>query len=394
MGSSTQSAQANPLHVDFIRHIVQLEPLALQWEKLNEMASDHDAPFFQSYAWNYHVARVRLERSPKHFKLLIATIRRGDDLIGIWPLSLQLNSGAWIARSLDDPFGQFAGVVFSHTEDIGPSVAAVVNKLRDGALADGLQIEALLADSALHAALVAAGARIRAANLAVYVDLRPYASTADFRQSVGKKTRKNLRNLRNRLERTHQLSEQIIDERSKLGPMIEETFAARQRWMDDFGRTSPAFRDPNFKTVMTSLTLADGINLIGFRLATEEAVASAQWGFVYLGRYYAYLSAKNPDYNEFSPGRMHLGMVIEACMTRGIKLLELMAPASDYKLDWTDLTKQLDVAVLPLTIKGHVAMWAASMLNSGLVRRLLLALPETLRRALIHQLNRRSQVKH
>ena len=382
------NVQAAPLQVDFILQLAQLEPLAQQWETLNETASDHDAPFFQSYAWNYHVARIRLERSPQRFKLLTATIRRGDELIGIWPLSLQLNSGAWIARSLDDPFGQFAGVIFRRTEDIGPGVAAVVNMLSNGALADGLKIEGLLAGSALHTALIAAGATTSEANHAVYVDLRQHTSIGDFRQSVNKKTRKNLRNLRNRLERAHQLTEQIIDERSKLGPMLEDTLAARQRWMGDFGRTSPAFRDDDFKSVITGLALAGGINLIGFALATEEAVASAQWGFVYLGRYYAYLSAKNPDYDEFSPGRMHLGLVIEACMARGIKLLELMAPASDYKLDWTDCTKRLDVAVLPITVKGRIALCAGAMLDSDWARRLSHALPEALRKALIRRINR------
>jgi CelD/BcsL family acetyltransferase involved in cellulose biosynthesis len=387
-GGLNTCSRADPFEVHFITQLAEMEPLAQQWEILNETASDHDAPFFQSYAWNRHIARIRLERSPDRFKLLIAVIRSGGDLIGIWPLSLQLSSGAWIARSLDDPFGQFAGVVFRRTDDVTPGIAAVVNMLRVRKLADGLRIEGLLVGSALHSALIAAGAATSEANQAVYVDLRPHATVADFRQSINKKTRKNLRNLRNRFERAHRLTELVIDDRSQLEPVLAETLAARQRWMDDYGHTSPAFRNSDFKPAITSLATAMSINLLGFCLVTDEGVASAQWGFVYLGRYYAYLSGKNPDYNEFSPGRLHLGLVIEACMARGIKFLELMAPASDYKLDWTNRTKRLDTAVIPMTIRGRITISLQKLWTTPWVRDLSHTLPEPIRKALVRKLNR------
>lgn len=384
IATSTMSA----LRVEFVTDLPQLEALAQPWETLNRTATDHDAPFFQSFPWSYHVARVRLERSPHRFKLLVASLWRGTELVGIWPLSLQRSAGAWIARSLDDPFGQFAGVAFASANDIKPGVAAIVHQLKQEALADGLQIEALVAGSHLHAALLNLGASINEANHAVYVDLRACATIKDFRQNVNAKTRKNLRNLRNRLERTHGLAEHVIEERAQVGALIDQTFAERQRWMARFGRTSPAFRDGDFAAVLTGLAVASGINLLGFSLTTEEAIASAQWGFVYLGRYYAYLSAKNPDYDEYSPGRMHLGMVIEACLTRGIKFLELMAPASDYKLDWTDRTKRLDSASLPITLKGRIAIYASAAMGAPWARRLSRALPQSARKALIRRLSR------
>ncbi len=382
------SARAAALHVEFISSLSHMERLADAWEALNRRQSDHDAPFFQSFAWSSHVARVRLGHSGHRFKLLVATIWREAELIGIWPLSLQRNAGAWIARSLDDPFGQFAGVVFGSTQDIAPGVAAVVAQLKSEGLADGLQIEGLIAGSALHKALLAVGAILNESNYAVYVDLRPYASVKEFRQSVSAKTRKNLRNLRNRLERTHGFTEQILDEHVQLAPLVQHTLTERQEWMARLGKTSPAFRDKDFTAVVTGLVIASGINLLGFSICTEEAVASAQWGFVYLGRYYAYLSAKNPAYDAFSPGRMHLGMVIEACLNKGIKLLELMAPAADYKLDWTDRTKRLDVAVLPITLRGRIAIGANAAWSATWLRRFSYTLPSPLRKALIRHINR------
>jgi hypothetical protein len=53
---------------------------------------------------------------------------------------------------------------------------------------------------------------------------------------------------------------------------------------------------------------------------------------------------------------MHLGMVIEACKNRGIDILELMAPASAYKLTWTNDRKKLHVLSMPFTIRGYVLL--------------------------------------
>jgi len=95
--------------------------------------------------------------------------------------------------------------------------------------------------------------------------------------------------------------------------------------------------------------LADavGVNLLGFSFTSKDNELSTQWGFRYLGRYYAYMSGKNPRFDEFSPGRLHLGMVIEGCKSRSIDIVELMAPASDYKRTWSDRTRRLHNVAMP-----------------------------------------------
>lgn len=371
--------------MEFKTELSELPSLAQKWEALNGCQSDHDAPFFQSYAWNYHVARVRSNGSQRDYRLLVATIWRGADLIGLWPLSLQQRLGARMARSLDDPFGQFAGVLFQEASDVAPGVAAVLDALRSRA--DGMRIGAVVAGSPLHEALLRRGARTTPAQEAVFVDLRSYPSIKDFRRSVNSKTRKNLRNLGNRLQRAHQTEHIVAEVPARLESILRETFGARVQWMHRNGRTSPAFRDDDFRTLVTGLTQAEGIRLLGFSLATKDASISAQWGFVYAGRYYAYISAMDPSYDKYSPGRMHLAMVIEACFDRGIEVVELMPPASRYKLEWSDRTKKLETMTIPFSVRGRlifeIAGWAAPTARS-----LSRALPEFLRRRLVRRLNR------
>jgi hypothetical protein len=106
------------LRIEFVTDLAQLEALAGPWETLNARLADHDAPFFQSFAWSIHVARVRSSRSADRYRVCVAKVLRGARLVGLWPLSLQRHGRAWLARSLDDPFGQFAGTVFHDRDDI------------------------------------------------------------------------------------------------------------------------------------------------------------------------------------------------------------------------------------------------------------------------------------
>ena len=351
-----KDSAAQLLRVKFVTDLAGLASLKDRWEIINRRTIDHESPFFQSYAWCAHVASVRLARSPSRFRLCVATIWRNDSLIGLWPLSLQKMFGAWIIKNLDDPFGQFAGAVFEHKADIEPGVAAVIENLKASRVADGLKIDAVVEQTPLHAALQHTGAMSKFVNRSVYVDLRPYACFADYAETVNKKTRKNLRNALSRLQRRTHVESRVVDDKTRVGEIIATSFVGRLEWMHEHGHSSPAFRDRDFRHLLESLSKCEEIELLGFSLASNEESIAAQWGFNYLGRYYAYLSARNSRYDEFSPGRLHLGMVIEACKARNIDVLELMPPASGYKLTWTECTKRLDAFSMPFSIKGYLAL--------------------------------------
>jgi CelD/BcsL family acetyltransferase involved in cellulose biosynthesis len=344
------------MSVKFITNPAELEPLKDRWESLNRLGNDHESPFFQSYAWCSHVAGIRLQRAPNRFRICVATLWRNDHLVGLWPLSLQKMSGAWIIKNLDDPFGQFAGVVFRNVSDIEPGVAMVVAALQSDRMADGMLIDAVVQSTPLHAALSGTGAHGTFVNEAIFVDMRPYASFEDYAETVNKKTRKNLRNALSRLRRSAKVDSTVVSVRAQVGEIISKSFAGRLEWMHEFGRSSPAFREAAFRDIVESLGASKDIDLLGFSLTADDHRIANQWGFSYLGRYYAYISARDSAYDEFSPGRLHLGMVIEACKLHGIDVIELMPPASPYKLTWTEHSKRLDRFAVTFTVKGYLAL--------------------------------------
>src|SRR5262249_13595100 len=159
---------------------------------------------------------------------------------------------------------------------------------------------------------------------AVVVDLRPYPGFADYLRTVNAKTRKNLRNLLNRLERSRPTACEVMTEPAQVREVIERSFAGRLQWLNERGKTSAAFRNDDFRALVVSLPEAPGIRLRAFALRHGGNVIAQQWGFVHAGRYYAYISARDPAFDTFSVGRIHLGRVIEACYSDGLAALELM----------------------------------------------------------------------
>ena len=319
--------------------------------------------------------------------MCVAKVLRGQRLIGLWPLSLQRQSSVWLVRNLDDPFGQFAGTVFEDSADIAPSVVAIVQALRRERLADGMQIEGVIAGSPLHQGLAAAGLRGTGSRDAVVVDLRPFATFADYTKTVNAKTRKNLRNLLNRLERSGPTTSIVVTEAARVREIIEKSFTDRVQWLNDHGKSSTAFRNADFRSLVATLPDMPGIKLRAFALLHNGNVIAQQWGFIYGDRYYAYISSRDPAFDAFSAGRIHLGHVIRSCYDDGIRVLELMPPKVDYKMTWTDMTRRVDTFAAPFTVRGRLVLdlWLARC--DPALRKVSHRLPPAIRRRLATLIN-------
>jgi CelD/BcsL family acetyltransferase involved in cellulose biosynthesis len=142
----------------------------------------------------------------------------------------------------------------------------------------------------------------------------------------------------------------------------------------DFGAFLQRFSHPD---------KANGIETIAMSLMHGETPISDQWGFVYRGRYYAFMATWNPDYEAASPGRMHLGEVIQTCFEEGFDIADFMIPAASYKLTWTDHAAPVKDYVLALGLRGQI--YTSLWLNFArpLSKRVFFALPAGVRGKLV-----------
>jgi CelD/BcsL family acetyltransferase involved in cellulose biosynthesis len=332
-----------------------LEALAPEWAALE--AKTRRATFFQSAAWSLAACRP-LDGQTEDTDVLVFAVYGGLDLVAVAPFKIISRGPVRLAVDLTDPFGQYGDVLIADDADAATVMAQVLAALRDTPNLDGLLMRRVRADSPARHVLGLGGFRASGADAAPFVDLRPFASFDDYHASVNAKTRKNLRNLRNRMARGAPVTHRVMND-DDITKVIAESFEGRLRWLEQQGLPSTAFDDPVFRAFVErigDLGRRGELALLAMGLYCGDAPVSLQWGFVHRGRYYAYIAARNPDYDAFSPGRIHLEEVIRTCHARGIEVCDFLAPGARYKFTWTDdATEVLDIAV-PFSFKGRLLL--------------------------------------
>ena len=375
-----------PLRIEFICEMDGIGLLVEPWNALCEASTN--LSFFQTPRWCLHIIKTRLSSKNIAFKPCIVTFWRDQVLVGLWPLGIFKVAGQKIVKAVDSPFGQFSGGLFSNRNDEVEGISAAISLLRSAVGADGLMIEKVIAGSCLHQVLSSTGAVVCMAEQSVHIELSEYDIFGEFLATINKKTRKNLRNSKNRLEREGELRADTIRDPAELSSLIKSIYWQRRQWLKQFGMTAPAFRDPDYQRIIETIAAAQLPGLIAFELKLDGKSIAAQWGAIYNHRYYAYISSRDVDLKDFSAGRVHLGMVIEACTVLGLDGLELMAPASEYKLNWSKGIHQTNDFQLAFSITNRLyfALWHRGL--RSLLRRGMQMLGDPIRRQVTSLLNR------
>jgi CelD/BcsL family acetyltransferase involved in cellulose biosynthesis len=135
-----------------------------------------------------------------------------------------------------------------------------------------------------------------------------------------------------------------------------------------------------------AVTTSGSFGLAGKRLAFDLTLngnsIAQQIGFVHGGRYYAYISGMDWNFQDLGPGRIHLAKVIEEIHNRGLARAELLTPASDYKMVWTDDRHHLADMAIALSSAGRIkqTMWDRGL--RPLIKSAYYATPASVRRML------------
>ncbi len=345
-----------------LRSHAEFPALKAAWQNLE--AATAEPCFFQSYAWCGHLAEVLHRTNPDRYEAFVAVATTAGSVVALWPMSRQKRAGIWELRALDDPFGQFAGLIYADPSAAQFLVDAALSYVRDRRLADVVILDRVLEESPLFSALQAYGATCRSTVGAPAIETRCWPSFADLKSSRNKKTMKNLRNATNRLSKVGPWQHRATTSGAETLPIISATLRQRTAWLETKGMTAPQFRSAAHEQVlMRGQSWGMDAARIGFELSCEGRSIARQWGFRHQKRYYAFMSSTDPEFSHLSPGRVHLAFVIEEAMRQGMDALELLTPAANYKMIWTDNVRQLHNLALPLSTKGWVRdrVWDRSL---------------------------------
>ena len=363
----------------------RLVALEHEWRLLEQGAKG--AIFFQSFDWCRFIWRTRnAQREVVCAEPRVIVVRDGDGVVAIWPLAIVRGNGGRFAQDLSEPFGQYSDILLAARTDIDTVMQLALTEIARWRV-DGLVLRKVRTDAGLAAWMKARASPFGVGEMAPAVELSAFAGFDDYRRSINAKTRKNLRNYRNRLAREGVIKHAVIDAQPERAAVIERCFLERSDWLETSGRSSSAFADPLFPAVVTGLARAEAgaPAVMAMRLGLEQpdgtdADLSVHWGFIHQGRYYAFMAAKNPEFDDCSPGRLHLEDVIAACSERGVGTVDMLLPAMPYKLTWATTSVGVNGYGLALTTRGRLVIRGWHGLLRPALKSALVALPPVVRK--------------
>ena len=384
--TGSMEQQKSPLAVD-VR--IADSPDAFKWLETDWRVLENQcegAILFQTYDWcaNFldHACRNG-DLEPGTVEMRVVTVRHYGVLTGLLPLAIRDDQGLRVLTGLTEPFQQYTEMLVAPGADPKQVFAQMLPKLRSSG-ADYLHFGQVRGDSSLFAAIDGAVPTSGEEDGAPYVPVANWPDFETYHQTVKAKTRKNMRNARNRLERSAPLVHRRARSGALLAEVIDRSFAGREAWLGRMGLTSRAFRNSGFGEFVERFKHEGktGVPAIAFSLTHGDTPIADQWGFVHNGRYYAFMAGWDDAYEESSPGKLHLGAILEDCFTEGVELADFMIPAARYKFTWAVDAVPVRDYVMALTLRGRVqnAIWLNFL--RPLAKRIVFALPTGMRAAL------------
>lgn len=261
---------------------------------------------------------------------MVAVVRREGRAAALLPLRHERLLGARTAVPLLHPLSQYTDVVGA---PLRPDELARLADLLSRHGTDVLFLYKVRNGSGLHEALGQHAQSQGAKQTAYYIDLARYGSFAGYETSFSSRTRRNRRQRLQRLE-------------AEAGPLTfevlrgEDAIAAfdiavgwKQRWLSERGFSSPVFDSAGWETLLRDVVCAG--EAIVTALSARSGPIAVEVGFRNRTTYVAYMGAFDETLSSFSPGQEQMLRTIAWCFAQGFSRYDLLAPADDYKRQWT-----------------------------------------------------------
>ena len=337
------------------------DAIAYQWEGLETQADG--AVLFQGSGWARAIFDFEAKRGNADFDPVIVTLLDGQRLVAVLPLERIRTRARTVLAPLGHAFSQYSDALVASGTDPREAVARLLRAAIQAAPCDAVSFLKVRSDSVLAQGMPANHIVTGSEQGAPYVALDAFPDFPAYFATIKPKTRKNLRNARNRLERDGTLVHHVAETAEETLGVIRRTLSGRAERLRDQGLTSRAFRDTAFTDFCKDLAGRQDMPIMAMSLRHNDEAIAEQWGFIHNQRYYAFVASRDFSNSDESPGKLHLGEVIHACADHDLRGADLMVPVMPYKLTWaTEIVTVKDYA-LPVTPRGLLVLnlWDKTM---------------------------------
>ncbi|MCR6671197.1 GNAT family N-acetyltransferase [Devosia ginsengisoli] len=370
-------AEVSALRADVVRTREAFDAMAHQWQGLEWQADG--AVLFQGSGWARAIFDFEAARGNAGFDPVVVTLSDGQRLVAVLPLERIRTRARTVLAPLGHAFSQYSDVLVGAGLEPRDVIARLLRTAIKAAPCDAVSFLKVRGDSLLAKGMPDNHLVTGTEQGAPYVALSAFADYAAYFQTIKSKTRKNMRNARNRLERDGAVTHHIAESAEETLDVIERTLSGRANRLKDQGLTSRAFRDTAFTSFCTAMAARADLPVLAMSLRHKDEPIAEQWGFIHKQRYYAFVASRDFSNSDESPGKLHLGEVIHACAERGLAGADLMVPVMPYKLTWaTEVVTVRDYA-LPVTPRGMLVLHIWDKTMRPLFKQTVLRMPKGLR---------------
>jgi CelD/BcsL family acetyltransferase involved in cellulose biosynthesis len=306
--------------------------------------------------WWKHLAADR--------RLSILAARDGDRLVGLLPLAERT---AQVARMIPRTLEFIAsGVIGSDYLDViiakeyEPEVMRMFSEylsrrgmmLQFSQLRVGSSRVSLLADHLAQNNWIVSHFK---QNVCPYIDLRGH-TWESYLGTVGPTLRKNVNRYLRNLPKDFDMRLLCAQSKSEAQPALDETVMLhRKRW--EAAGKSEAFQSAAvlaFHREFVDLAAERGwLRLLVLYL--DDKAAAALYGLLYKSTFYFYQSGFDPDYGRHSVGAATMALAIKTAIEQGAAEYDFLHGDEEYKLHWTDRTRDLGrLELYPPHTRGHI----------------------------------------
>ena len=263
-----------------------------------------------------------------------------------------MGCACWKAWAL--PFAQYADALVA--SDVAPAAVDAALQHVLTLSVDVVALRRVRDDAALVAPLRRCAVRPSHRQASPIVTFEDTSSVAAFEARFSGKVRSNRRRRRRRLEERGALGFVRHAASPAAAPLVEMAFAFKREWARRAGITAPALRDPRFEQTFIDACRA-GADAPEMRLSvlrSGDDVAGIEISIAAKGALFGHILAPNPALADFGVGGVLAEATIVSALEQGCAEIDLLAPADDYKLEWTDTTVGVADYVAARTLGGYV----------------------------------------
>ena len=334
-------------------------------------------PWLEAYCWS---------EAPSHRARLLAVEDGAGTLMALAPLAEKRSGLVHMAEWIGEPLIQYGDILLHPAADRS-AVRRALSDALDRWHVHGLHLRNVRADSRIGRVLDLAGRQMGEPVQAAFCDMAALGGMEALLKRMSASTRKTGRLKRRRLEERGTLRFAEVRPGIKGRALCELALHWKRQWLAERGLSSRAFLDPRALATVVDMASRDEADnpMRLYVLSLDEVPIAIEISLVDRAATLAFMGMYCPDHEELSPGRVQMEFSIRHGFEEGWPGYDLLAPLTDYKRSFSTGTVAVADYMLPATLLG---LAYRDLFLRGLrpaAKRLLMALPATLRGRLLRQ---------